>query len=58
VLAGRHDILTRTELSSELAEALPDAELQLLDAGHMTFWEVPGTWGHSVRRWLKTRGLT
>jgi len=58
VLAGRHDILTRKELSEELAEALPDAELQLLDAGHMTFWEVPETWGHTVRRWLETRGLT
>lgn len=54
VLAGRHDILTRKELSEELADALPDAQLQLLDAGHMTFWEAPEAWGHSVRRWLDT----
>ena len=54
VLAGRHDILTRKELSEELADALPDAQLQLLDAGHMTFWEAPEAWGHSVRRWLET----
>jgi 3-oxoadipate enol-lactonase len=58
VLAGRHDILTRQELSEELVEALPDARLQLLDAGHMTFWEAPEAWGHSVRRWLATRELT
>ncbi len=54
VLAGRHDILTRKELSEELADALSDAQLQLLDAGHMTFWEAPEAWGHSVRRWLET----
>lgn len=54
VLAGRHDILTRKELSEELAGALPDAELQLLDAGHMTFWEAPEAWGHTVRHWLET----
>jgi 3-oxoadipate enol-lactonase len=55
VLAGRHDILTRKELSEELADALPDAQLQLLDTGHMTFWEAPEAWSRSVRRWLDTR---
>jgi 3-oxoadipate enol-lactonase len=58
VVAGRHDILTRKELSEELVGALPDAQLQLLDAGHMTFWEAPEAWGHSVRHWLAARGLT
>ena len=58
VLAGRHDILTRKELSEELADALPDAQLHLLDAGHMTFWEAPEAWGHAVRRWLEARELT
>jgi 3-oxoadipate enol-lactonase len=52
VLAGRHDILTRPELSAELDDAMPAAELQLLEAGHMTFWEVPEDWGGAVRRWL------
>ena len=56
VLAGRHDILTRPELSAELAEALPAAELRLVDAGHMTFWEVPEAWGGEVSRWLNERG--
>ncbi|HEY6294056.1 MAG TPA: alpha/beta hydrolase [Streptosporangiaceae bacterium] len=58
VLAGRRDILTRKELSKELADALPDAQLELLDAGHMTFWEAPEAWGHAVRRWLEVRELT
>jgi len=57
VLAGRHDILTRKELSEELADALPDAQLHLLDVGHMTFWEAPEAWGNSVRRWLEAREL-
>jgi 3-oxoadipate enol-lactonase len=55
VLAGRHDILTRPELSQELAEVLPHAELRLLEAGHMTFWETPETWGAAVTEWLKAR---
>jgi 3-oxoadipate enol-lactonase len=58
VLAGRHDILTRPELSVELAAALPDAQLQLLDAGHMTFWEAPEAWGHAVTHWLRELDLT
>jgi 3-oxoadipate enol-lactonase len=52
VLAGRHDILTRPELSAELAEAMPGAELQHVEAGHMTFWEAPEAWGRTVSRWL------
>jgi pimeloyl-ACP methyl ester carboxylesterase len=31
---------------------LPHAELQLLEAGHMTFWETPETWGAAVTEWL------
>jgi 3-oxoadipate enol-lactonase len=57
VLAGRHDILTRKELSAELGGALPDAQLELLDAGHMTFWEAPEAWDRAVRHWLAARGL-
>ena len=56
MLAGRHDILTRPELSEELAGVLPHAELQLLEAGHMTFWETPETWGPAVTHWLDARG--
>lgn len=56
VLAGRHDILTRPELSAELAGAMPAAELELVEAGHMTFWEVPEDWGSAVTRWLHGPG--
>lgn len=52
VLAGRHDILTRPALSAEIAEAMPAAELHLVDAGHMTFWEDPEAWGRTVSDWL------
>ena len=52
VLAGRHDILTRPELSEELVNVLPHAELRLLEAGHMTFWETPETWGPAVTEWI------
>ena len=52
VLAGRHDILTRPELAAELAGVLPNARLQLLEAGHMTFWETPESWGAAVTEWL------
>jgi 3-oxoadipate enol-lactonase len=53
VLAGRHDILTRPELSAAVADVMPAAELEYLEAGHMTFWEVPEDWGRAVTRWLK-----
>lgn len=52
VLAGRHDILTRPGLSAELADTMPAAELEYLEAGHMTFWEVPEDWGRAVTSWL------
>jgi pimeloyl-ACP methyl ester carboxylesterase len=58
VLAGRHDILTRPGLSAELADTMPAAELQLVDAGHMTFWEVPEAWGGAVAHWMGERGLS
>jgi 3-oxoadipate enol-lactonase len=35
-----------------LADVLPHAELRLLEAGHMTFWETPETWGSAVTEWL------
>jgi 3-oxoadipate enol-lactonase len=56
VLAGRDDILTRPALSTELAQAMPAAELHVLDAGHMTFWEAPEPWGRTVARWLDGHG--
>ena len=56
MLAGRDDILTRPALSAELAQAMPAADLQVLEAGHMTFWEAPEQWGSVVTRWLDEHG--
>jgi 3-oxoadipate enol-lactonase len=56
VLAGRDDILTRPALSAEIAHAMPAADLHVLDAGHMTFWEAPEQWGRTVARWLDGPG--
>jgi 3-oxoadipate enol-lactonase len=57
VLAGRHDILTRPELSEELAGVPPHARLQLLEAGHMTFWEAPEAWSAAVTQWRETQAF-
>jgi pimeloyl-ACP methyl ester carboxylesterase len=48
VVGGDADILTRPELSRNLAAALPDASLVWLDAGHMIFWERPREWADAV----------
>lgn len=52
VIGGEHDILTRPELSTRLAAALPGAELRWLPAGHMIFWEQPAAWASLVREFL------
>lgn len=56
VVAGRDDILTRPALSAEIVEAMPAADLHVLGAGHMTFWEAPEQWGSAVARWLDGHG--
>jgi len=48
IIGGRHDILTRPDLSAALAAAMPAAELAWLPAGHMTFWECPREWAQLV----------
>jgi pimeloyl-ACP methyl ester carboxylesterase len=52
VIGAHADILTRPELSRNLAEALPNASLVWLDAGHMIFWEKPREWADAVRAFL------
>ena len=47
--------LTRPKLSAELTDVLSHAEPRLLEAGHMTFWETPETWGSAVTEWLRAR---
>ncbi len=48
IIGGRHDILTRPDLSVTLAAAMPAAELAWIPAGHMTFWECPYEWAQLV----------
>jgi 3-oxoadipate enol-lactonase len=48
VVGAKADILTRPELSRNLAAALPGARLVWLDAGHMIFWEKPREWAEAV----------
>ena len=52
VIGGTDDILTRPALSRHLAAALPAAELEWVDAGHMLFWEQPAQWAALVRDFL------
>jgi pimeloyl-ACP methyl ester carboxylesterase len=37
-------------------QAMPAADLHVLEAGHMTFWEAPEQWGSAVTRWLDGHG--
>ncbi len=48
VIGANADILTRPELSRNLAAALPSASLVWLEAGHMIFWERPQEWADAV----------
>jgi pimeloyl-ACP methyl ester carboxylesterase len=48
VIGGSADILTRPDLSRNLAAAMPHARLVWLDAGHMIFWERPREWADAV----------
>ncbi len=52
VIAGSEDILTRPALSVRLAERIPDARLERLDAGHMVFWERPEKFNDLVTEFL------
>jgi 3-oxoadipate enol-lactonase len=48
VIGGTADILTRPDLSRNLAAEIKDASLEWLDAGHMIFWERPTEWAALV----------
>jgi 3-oxoadipate enol-lactonase len=54
VVAGTHDALTRPVLSEQLVRALPNARLEMIDAGHMVFWEKPEEFNDLVHRYLTT----
>jgi 3-oxoadipate enol-lactonase len=53
VIAGEHDILTRPELSHELVERIPNAELETLSTGHMVFWERATEFNALIQRFLQ-----
>ncbi len=53
VIAGEQDTVTPPELSAQLANRLPNAELVSLDAGHSSFVERPGEWLEIVGRFIK-----
>lgn len=52
VVGGEADILTRPELSEQVAAGLPNARLEWLAAGHMIFWERPEEWAALVGSFL------
>ena len=41
VLSGNHDACTPPYFSEELAKLIPGAELDLLEGGHLVYWENP-----------------
>ena len=53
VIAGEQDTVTPPELSVQLADRLPNAELVSLDAGHSSFVERPGEWLEIVGRFIR-----
>jgi 3-oxoadipate enol-lactonase len=53
VVAGTNDILTRPALAENLASAVPGASLELIEAGHMVFWERPDEFNEVVGRFLE-----
>lgn len=52
VIAGTHDALTRPALAQQLVNAVPNARLELIEAGHMVFWERPDDFSSRVGQFL------
>ena len=53
VIAGGQDALTRPALAQQLALALPRARTEVIDAGHMVFWEKPDEFNDLVSQFLR-----
>jgi pimeloyl-ACP methyl ester carboxylesterase len=53
VIAGAHDALTRPALSLQLVNAVGNAQMEVIEAGHMVFWEQPDDFSERVRRFLQ-----
>lgn len=58
VIGGDYDILTRPDLSRDLAAAMPNAEVTMLPAGHMIFWEQVEAWEQAVNSFISRRVRT
>jgi len=53
VLCGRQDALTPPERSAEMAEAIPDAQLEIIEeCGHLSTLERPEATTEALRAWL------
>jgi pimeloyl-ACP methyl ester carboxylesterase len=52
VIGGHNDQLAPSRLSIELADLIPNAELQVLACGHMSTVEVPDEVAEAIRDWL------
>jgi len=50
VMAGSHDLIVPTAASRALADEMPDARFDLVDAGHLLPSEVPGLIADAVER--------
>jgi len=53
VVVGAHDALTRPALGRQLALALPRARTEMIEAGHMVFWEKPDEFNDRVSQFLR-----
>ena len=53
VLVADQDLLTPPWLSRQLAEAIPGAQLKIIEGGsHCSFWEIPDTFNQAVLDFL------
>jgi pimeloyl-ACP methyl ester carboxylesterase len=59
VITGAHDRITRPQESEEIAAALPDASLAIVEgAGHFPFIETPDRYLGVIDSWLREEGAT
>jgi len=57
ILAGRNDPLVPPGNAEYLHDRLPHSRLNLLDAGHFPWEEVPDQYGAVVLEWLRAGHL-
>lgn len=53
VIVGDQDLLTPPWAARQVAQAIPGAQLQVLEGGgHCLFWEIPDTFNRAVIEFL------